>query len=244
MKHTMKHTMRGFRWECLNDIQEQRSTACEELARAYENSCNEATDESHLDHAGKVAHMAGITNRKGRGSYVEGVCCDESFERFLSDIIRRSQVKVVSHADIEAVAPGTTMTACTYVWFTMPTGYTAFQSITTLSKLMADYERGEVLPITIRRSPHDTTMVDEDGKVVMGDNNKPLKVPSAEFVTNEVSTDHMQRATEGWFIIGPGDNKKQPIIWTWYPGPLTSSPQRHLIDTLAGIVVKVQGGEV
>jgi len=233
----MKHTMKP------NAGQVYR--ASETLASAHKNTYREITEAiGTAAHAGKVAHMAGITNRKGRGSYVEGVCCDESFERFLSDIIRRSQVKVVSHADIEAVAPGTTMTACTYVWFTIPTGYTAFQSITTLSKLMADYERGEVLPITIRRSPHDTTMVDEDGKVVMGDNNKPLKVPNAEFVTNEVSTDHMQRATEGWFIIGPGDNKKQPIIWTWYPGPLTSSPQRHLIDTLAGIVVKVQGGEV
>ena len=224
--------------------------ANELILLALGNTYRDLRESVGTDNEGRMAaHVKGIEARKGRGSFVEQVTDEASLNAFMRDVCSYGDAQIIAHDDVEAELPGTTIPPCTYIRFNIPTRsmhdgrilatdqeYTARMGVTTIDELLANAAPGETLPVTVRRSVHDTSMLDDDGAVVKGEDGQAVRVPTFEHVM-QATSDDCPRTWHGWIIVGPGDNG--PMIWTWHPGDLSASPTRALVDILSGIVVKL-----
>ena len=183
-------------------------------------------------------HIRGIEVREGRGSFVEGVSDRESLEAFLVACINKG-ARVVTHEEMEERYPLSTFGPCTYIELLVPDTYTARNGVTDMQTLLASAEAGESLNVTVRRSLHDTAMVDTDGRLVTDADGERVEVPTFEVVMNGTHAD-MPETNHAFMIVGPsGENDSSPMVWTWHPGPPSAAPSSQLIEALAGITVKI-----
>ena len=212
-------------------------TANELIRLALSNTYTDLKDSEGTDTEGRmVAHVTGIEARKGRGSFVEQVTDRASLDTFMEDVCSAGTAQIIAHEDVEAETPGATIPPCTYIRFFIPDGYDARMGVTTIDTLLANVAPGQELPVTVRRGLHDTTLLDDDGRMIKGDDGQPVRVPTFEHVMQATAED-CPRTDTGWIIVGPGDSG--PIFWTWHPGDLSASPTRALVEILAGILVKL-----
>lgn len=167
-------------------------------------------------------HIEGLENRKGRGSYVEGVNDKTTLLKFFVDVCAYGTAHVVSNQKVEEMFPGSSKDGCTYIRFNIPSSYTAREGVMRMSELLNSVKPGEDLNVTVRRSLHDS-----------------MDKPMIEFVMNSPEED-CPTVDEGWLILGPGDNEgKSTIIWTWHPGGLTSAPSDTITSVVQDLVVKL-----
>jgi hypothetical protein len=177
------------------------------------------------------AHVIGLEHREGFGSFVKGVNSRASLEEFFTDVSKYG-CREVPHEEIEAVHSGATLPICTYYNFIIPPQYDAREGVVKIGDLLAKLEEGARLPnVCIRRSRHNVTLLDDKG-------NPAGTAPTMELYMDDASVDDMPKATHGWIIVGPGKSGEQ-IVWTWYPGDISSAPTTEAVQYLNGILVKL-----
>jgi len=208
------------------------------LFQALENTYKTLSAGSVEARDSAAAHVLGLEAREGRGSYVEGVNDRETLEAFMVACVNHGS-RIVSHEEMEERYPASTFGPCTYVELLIPDTYTALLGVTSMEAVLSKAEPGETLDVTVRRSLHDTSMVDEGGRLVTNADGNHVEVPAFEVVLNGTRED-MPSTNHAFVIVGPSSGEDStPLVWTWHPGPPTAAPSRELVEMLRRIVVKI-----
>jgi len=151
-------------------------------------------------------HLEGMVNRVERGSFIEGIDNIEKTIGFLKDVLPTAVTYNAN--EINEQWPGCGMDGCTYYKAIIPEGVKAYIGITRI----ADISTQNLTEVKIRRSQHDITLADKTTAAAP----EFLYGASVEYTEKEYDS-----TNEMWAIVGPHGNYGD-VLYTWYPGPLTT----------------------